>query len=103
MPNYLYGKIYKIQPNGDHDEGDVYIGSTAQVRLCDRWGTHKSAYKGNYNKCCSSILFDKYSIENCSITLIENFPCASRDQLNARRAGIKKILCALISELLAEL
>ena len=30
MVNYNNGKIYKIEPIVDHDEGDIYFGSTTK-------------------------------------------------------------------------
>jgi hypothetical protein len=37
MPkDYSAGKIYKIEPISEHDEGDIYIGSTIRKYLCER-------------------------------------------------------------------
>ena len=61
MPlNYNNGKIYKII-NSENEV--VYIGSTAQEKLCKRFSTHK--HRGNGNK----------------IILIEEYPCSSKEQL----------------------
>ena len=61
MPiNYNNGKIYKIiNPQNEI----IYIGSTAQEQLCDRFKNHK--HKGNGNK----------------IILIDNCPCNSKQEL----------------------
>ena len=60
MPDYNNGKIYKIiNPQNEI----IYIGSTAQEKLCDRFKTH--THKGNGNK----------------IILIEEYPCSSKEQL----------------------
>lgn len=74
MPNYADGKIYKIIC----DESDlIYIGSTCQT-LANRLSQHKN--KSNF-KCCSKELF---KLGNCSIVLIEKFPCKDKDELHAR-------------------
>ena len=97
MVNYENGKIYKIEAlNGD--AGDIYIGSTAQPFLSYRMSSHRSGYKiwkdGKGPKVTSYILFDKYGIENCSITLIENVNATSSDELRAREAyHIKSLEC----------
>ena len=84
MPNYANGKIYKIEPIGDHEENEIYYGSTTR-RLCDRWGNHKSAFKANKN-CSSIILFEKYGFENCNILLVELVTANSKEGLIAREA-----------------
>ena len=84
MPNYANGKIYKIEPIGDHDEWEIYYGSTT-ARLCDRWGNHKSAFKSN-KSYTSIILFEKYGIENCHILLVEFVTANSKEELIAREA-----------------
>ncbi len=33
MPDYSQGKIYKIEPIVEHDEHEIYIGSTTQKYL----------------------------------------------------------------------
>jgi 2,3-bisphosphoglycerate-independent phosphoglycerate mutase len=43
--NYKNGKIYKIEPTVDHDEGDVYIGSTTKEYLSQRMVQHRDNYK----------------------------------------------------------
>ena len=45
MKKYENGKIYKIEPICEHEEGDIYIGSTAQKYLCNRMVKHKQDYK----------------------------------------------------------
>ena len=64
MPiNYNNGKIYKvINPQNEI----IYIGSTAQEQLCDRFKNHK--HKGNGNK----------------IILLENYPCNCKQELIKR-------------------
>ena len=59
---------------------------------------HRSVYgkweKGNYDKITSYDIFDKYDIENCSIVLIEEINCESKDQLLAKeRFWIEQLKC----------
>ena len=88
MVNYQNSKIYKIQPIIDHDEGDIYIGSTTKTYLSQRMDTHRSEYKrwklGKSSHIRSYDLFDKYGIDNCQILLIESYPCETRDELSSR-------------------
>ena len=99
MVNYANGKIYRIDCMTG-DDGDVYIGSTCKQYLSQRMDTHRQDYIGwklggkNFSKIYSFNLFDKYGIDNCQITLIETYPCGSRDELTAREAHyIKSIKC----------
>ena len=72
MNKYQNGKIYKLVCD---NSPLVYYGSTYR-KLFDRLASHK------YNKsCCSRELFEK---GNVSIHLIENYPCNSRKELEAR-------------------
>ena len=74
MQNTIYGRIYKIEPI-NAEEGDIYIGSTTRT-LNIRMNNHKSNYKqyinGKYAYTRSHQLFDKYTINNCFITLLED-------------------------------
>lgn len=93
MTKYDNGKIYKIES----DLGDlIYIGSTTKERLSSRLAQHVYVYrnkpkdgvpkKGKSPNYTSTILFDKYGVENCKIILIENYSCKSKDELTAREA-----------------
>ena len=44
MVNYNNGKIYVIRPFIEHDEGDVYVGSTTKKYLSQRMQQHKKEY-----------------------------------------------------------
>ena len=70
--NYKNGKIYKIEPRGDHSEGDIYIGSTTKQYLSQRMVQHRGDYmrfkNGTHNKTNSFDLFDKYGVDNCCWT-----------------------------------
>jgi len=79
MPNYQNGKIYKIWC-GD----DIYYGSTTRT-LAQRMTKHREGFRHTKKmKCSSSLLFEKYGLENCKIELVELFPCQSNEELNAR-------------------
>jgi len=78
MPNYQNGRIYLIRGGNE-----VYYGSTTQP-LSVRMAKHRSKYKNNKNKCKSVVLFLKFGVDNCSIELVEAFPCNSREELHAR-------------------
>jgi len=90
MVNYNNGKIYKIEPIVDHDEGDIYIGSTTKKYLSMRMDSHRSEYKRWENDKCGKImvfdLFDKYGVENCQILLLEKYNCESKEELHAKEA-----------------
>ena len=96
MSDYSKAKIYKIEPICDHEEDEIYIGSTTKSTLAQRMTTHRSNYKqwkkGKYNHTTSFNLFEKYDIENCRIYLIESYPCETRDELRAREGHFIKTL-----------
>jgi len=84
--DYKHGKVYKIEPIQEHEENELYVGSTC-YSLNDRFINHKRAYKCNKNRVCSVFtLFDKYGINGCKISLVENFPCTSRKELCCRES-----------------
>ena len=96
--DYSQGKIYKIEPTMDHDEGDIYIGSTTQRLLCQRMGKHRDGYiqwkKGNSTRVMSYSLFEKYAIDNCSIILLKNVNASNYDELGSKEAHyIKTLKC----------
>lgn len=78
MPDYQNGKIYKITGTTDEGEELIYIGSTTQ-KLCLRLGGHKKVMK-NKNYSSRQVLV----CSNCLITLIELFPCNSKEELLMR-------------------
>ena len=97
MSRYENGKIYMIEPICDHDEGDVYIGSTCKQYLSQRISRHKRDYKrwtnGNNNIYTSAyILFNKYGVDNCRIVLLEDFSCENKNQLLAKEAYYQKTM-----------
>ena len=98
MVNYSNGKIYKIEPNCEHEEEEIYIGSTTKQYLSQRMEKHRSSYKywkeGKCGKTNSFILFEKYGVENCNIILLEYINAQSKDELTAKEAEyIKNYKC----------
>ena len=87
MPiDYANGKIYSLR---SHQTDEVYYGSTTQI-LAKRLYEHKQDYKrwinqtGRYYITSSEIV--KYP--DCYIELVENYPCASKAELEKREGEI---------------
>ena len=84
MNRYEHGKIYKIVDVGYNK---CYIGSTCE-ELSQRMARHRSSYmfylKSKTHKSKSFDIFDEYGIENCKIEWIEDYPCNSKKELEAR-------------------
>ena len=78
-----YGKIYKLECN---ETDMIYYGSTCQRYLCNRKTTHLSNYKDfltgkfKHNLTAFQILKNM----NFKMTLVENYPCKSREELEYR-------------------
>lgn len=88
--DYSNGKIYKI--TNDIDD-DTYIGSTTST-LTKRWSNHKAK-----SKICNTPIYTKMremGIEHFCISLIENFPCSNKTELE-RREGYFIRLCGNIN------
>lgn len=81
MVNYQKGKIYKIVSDSSDN---VYVGSTCKL-LCQRIACHKGGFKrwqaGKSGKCLS---YDIIKYGDAQIFLLENYPCHSKEELNAR-------------------
>ena len=81
MVNYNKSKIYCIK---SHQTNLVYYGSTTQL-LCTRMAKHKDQCKrylaGTKNYITS---YEIIKYEDAYIQLLENYPCDSREELNAR-------------------
>jgi hypothetical protein len=77
MPDYSKSKIYRLE----HGEM-FYIGSTTLRYLCQRLSLHKKDSKTRTSKLYT-YLKDKNWTE-VRMVLIEEFPCETRDALNAR-------------------
>jgi hypothetical protein len=81
MPDYQKGKIYKVYClTGGSD--DIYYGSTVQT-LAQRMTKHRQGLTKK-RKCNTSIIFNKFGVDNCIIELVENYPCNTVEELNAR-------------------
>ena len=94
--DYSKGKIYKVEPITDHEEGEIYIGSTTKDYLSQRFVKHKSDYnywkKINKNYITSYNIFDKYGIDNCQIVLLELVNANDFNELKAREKHFIKTL-----------
>ena len=91
MVNYNNGKIYKIEPICEHDEGDIYIGATTKEYLSQRMETHRGGYRQWLkNKSIHSVtsyqLFEKYGLANCRIVLMEKVNASTKDELASKEA-----------------
>lgn len=86
MVNYANGKVYKIEPTVEHEEGDVYYGSTTKQYLSQRFDEHRSKFKKMNLSCSSKILFEKYGVNNCVIVLLELVDAKTNDELKAVEA-----------------
>lgn len=97
----LEGLIYRIDPINPTNVDDVYIGSTI-YSLKERMNQHCSGYKSYKNGICidymtSFILFEKYGVENCKITLIALLNVKTEQQLRRKEAfHINTIPCVNI-------
>jgi hypothetical protein len=87
MPDYSLGKIYMLHciDNQNDDEPIIYYGSTTTLYLNSRLSKHKDLYKRYLNGANYSYtsfkLFDKYGIDNVTISLVESYPCNNRNEL----------------------
>jgi len=79
MVNYQNGKIYKITGTTNEGVELIYIGSTVQ-KLCVRLSGHVRDFKNGEHKSSSQVLV----CYNYKITLIEIFPCSSKEELLMR-------------------
>jgi adenylate kinase family enzyme len=77
---YQKGKIYKIVDNAYNM---CYYGSTINM-LSQRMSLHRESYIKKKAYYTAFDIFDTYGLENCKIELVENFPCNSRNELDAR-------------------
>jgi hypothetical protein len=80
---YYQGKIYKLV---DNTNGNLYVGSTCEKKLCRRLQKHVCGYKiwkrgGNQRKMRS---FDIIKNNDYKIILLENYPCETKEELLAR-------------------
>ena len=88
MKNYPNGKIYKITNDfSDH----VYIGSTCQP-LAKRFYEHKKeARRGTKHTRHLFAFATEHGWDRFRITLLEHYPCDSRDELRQREEHHRSI------------
>ena len=82
MPNYQQGKIYKIEC---HQTGEIYVGSTVQPTLARRVAKYVDSWncwkKGKTRYMTSFQILERGQYD---ITLLELYPCNSKDELTER-------------------
>jgi len=91
--NYSVGKISKLV--SDHTD-DMCIGSTCQRLLSKRLVGHTWSYNTwLHDGCCGcSTSFENFKYPDCKIVLLENFPCKTKAELEAReRFFIESMKC----------
>jgi hypothetical protein len=92
---YANGKIYKITNNID----DVcYVGSTTRelnIRMSGHINQYKSWLKDNVKYITSCYLFSKYGLENCTIELLQLYPCLNKIELQDREVYYIKLLTSI--------
>lgn len=82
LNKYSRGKIYKIVSN---QTDKIYIGSTIEKNLNNRFWDHKSQFrrfkngKGNYVTS-----FDILEYGDAKVILLENYPCENKNDLHLR-------------------
>ena len=96
VKNFNNGKIYKIEYIYSNDDEAIYIGSTTKKYLSQRMTAHRAAYK-RYNKTSigfmsSFIMFNKYGVNNCKISLLENVISSNSDELKIHECKYIKLL-----------
>ena len=79
MINYQRGKIYKITGTTNDGKKLIYIGSTTKT-LCVRFAGHKRDMEKDKKITSKQVLL----CSDCQITLIELFPCNTKDELLIR-------------------
>ena len=95
MPDYKQGKIYVIwSPNTDK----VYIGSTAQP-LHKRFHEHKRKLTGQKSDTTANEIL--LACADARIELIEDYPCATKAELNRREGQIMREYDKRVNQLIA--
>jgi len=97
MPDYRHGKVYAIR---SPHLSKFYVGSTT-LTLAQRMAEHRRLHRyysigkgaGMCRGCTSATVI---SAGDAYIELIEECPCDSKDQLNARETHYQRIYAATI-------
>ena len=82
--NYKKSKIYRIVSKNSEK---IFVGSTVNKSLHTRYSKHKCDYdnwKYDPNSIAYQDVFDVLKYDNCEMELIENYPCNSKEELDAR-------------------
>jgi len=92
MPNYLLGKIYKLE---SIQANKIYVGSTCEKYLSNRFSGHRRAYERWFKgKSRYYTSFEVLQNNDAKISLIEIFPCGSKKELELREAHwIQQFAC----------
>ena len=77
--NYSRGKVYKLVNNVDNE---IYVGSTIQSLTQRKAGHKRKAVDVPYRRVYQHL--NTIGWDNVEIVLIENYPCQSKEELNAR-------------------
>lgn len=89
---YKKGKIYKLV---SFQTDKVYVGSTCQTYLSNRFAGHRRDYKAfQQGKLRYITSFELLKYTDCDLVLIENYSCGSQAELHAReRYWIETLDC----------
>jgi hypothetical protein len=96
MKDYSKAKIYTIR--NLNDKNDIYVGSTIQNYLCQRWAIHLQNYRQGKN-CLLYQRMRETNIIDWYIELYEAYPCNSKDELLKREGEIIREIGTLNSNI----
>lgn len=90
--------VYCIHPTIDHDPAHCYIGSTANPhrRLITHRSNYRSYKKGRYRLVSLFNIFDQYTPEMCTITILEEVVGHKIDLLKREEYHINSRPCVNI-------
>lgn len=97
MKDYSKAKIYTIRCV--NDENDIYVGSTIQDYLCQRFAVHMQACRKGSNNCLLYSRMRENGMQNWYIELYEAFPCNNKDELLKREGEIIRQIGTLNSNI----
>ncbi len=80
MPNYELGKVYTIKCN---QTGEIYVGSTAQKKMCNRMAGHIQNLNDKKTKrsCTSFTILER---NDYKVEVIEEYSCNNKEELEER-------------------
>ena len=90
--DYSFAKIYTIQNRNSPD--DVYVGSTTQTYLCQRWASHLQSFREGRKTFLYQRMRDT-DVSDWYIELYEAYPCSSIDELLKREGEIIRQIATL--------